>query len=107
MTLERSPTDACLPQQQRRNGGTFEIRGCTNAFQPQVDPAQVKGVETLSNISKTSTLGNVQRRSSVAYTVYICIYTYIYTYIPYICVYIFFTTVISIPDSDREQDRPG
>lgn len=43
---------------------------------------------------------------------YICVYTDIYTYICifihiYISVYIFSTTVISIPNTDREQDRPG
>lgn len=100
-------------QARQRNGGTFEVRACTNAFQPQVDPAQVKArsapnwAETLRSTSKTSTLGNVHCRSSVSIYCIIRIYVYIYTCIYCISVYIFFTTVISIPNTDREQDRPG
>lgn len=110
------------------------IRGCTNAFQLQMDSQYdettlVLGfpqycAEILSNINNINA-GKRPARICVCTCVYtclcvhvcthiyrymhICIYTvYIYTYI-YMCIYCIssFTTVMSIPNTEREQDRPG
>lgn len=40
--LQRRFVAPAAAEVRQRNGATFEIRGCTNTFQPQVDPAQVK-----------------------------------------------------------------
>lgn len=96
-------------------GGTFEVRACTNAFQPQVDPAQVKArsapnwAGTLRSTSKTSTLGNVHCRSSVS--IYIYVYTYIYCIIRiyvyiYTCIYIYLC-IYSLPQWFLSQTQIG
>lgn len=40
--IQRGLNSCAATEAWQKQGGTFEIRGCTNASQPQVTPAQAK-----------------------------------------------------------------